>query len=74
MVHAIDVDLQLSLAKTAGFRRRGLGTLVAAAGVRAAAELAGATLAGSPPGGEGADRICRSVGFTPTATAAHLTA
>ena len=56
-----------------GHRRRGLGAAVTAAAVRAAADLAGATLAWMTPGHDGADRIYRSVGFAPTANAVHLT-
>lgn len=54
------------------YRNRGLGSLVTAAAVRAAAELAGVTLAWLTPGHDGADRIYRFVGFAPTAHAVHL--
>ena len=53
-------------------RNRGLGSLVTAAATRAAADLAGATLAWLTPGHDGADRIYRRLGFAPTATAVHL--
>jgi GNAT superfamily N-acetyltransferase len=55
------------------YRNRGLGALVTAAAVEAARDLAGASLAWLTPGGEGADRIYRRVGFAPVATAVHLT-
>lgn len=54
------------------YRNRGLGTVVTAAAVRAAVELAGVRLAWLTPGNDGADRIYRRVGFTPAATAVHL--
>lgn len=53
-------------------RGRGLGTFVTASAVRSACELAGVTLAWLTPGGEGADRVYRRVGFQPTAHAVHL--
>lgn len=56
------------------WRGRGLGSLVTAAAVRAAAERAGVTLAWLTPGHEGADRIYRRVGFAPVGTAVHLKA
>jgi GNAT superfamily N-acetyltransferase len=55
------------------YRKRGLGALVTAVAVRAAAERAGVTLAWLTPGSDGADRIYRGVGFAPVATAVHLT-
>ncbi|RZS32249.1 acetyltransferase (GNAT) family protein [Herbihabitans rhizosphaerae] len=53
------------------FRNRGLGTLVSAHAVREAA-TAGATLVWLTPGDDGADRIYRRIGFSPTANAVHL--
>jgi GNAT superfamily N-acetyltransferase len=53
-------------------RNRGLGALVTAEAVRAAIELAEVRLAWLTPGHDGADRIYRRVGFTPTAHAVHL--
>jgi GNAT superfamily N-acetyltransferase len=60
------------VATSPGHRNRGLGTLVTAEAVRAAVELAGVRLAWLTPGHDGADRIYRRVGFTPTAHAVHL--
>lgn len=54
------------------YRGRGLGALVTAAAVQAAVELTGVSLAWLTPGHDGADRIYRRVGFTPTAHAVHL--
>jgi GNAT superfamily N-acetyltransferase len=54
------------------YRNRGLGALVTAAAVDAAVRLAGVRLAWLTPGHDGADRIYRRTGFTPTATAVHL--
>jgi GNAT superfamily N-acetyltransferase len=56
------------------YRGRGLGALVTAAAVQAAVELTGVSLAWLTPGHDGADRIYRKVGFTPTAHAVHLSA
>lgn len=56
------------------FRNRGLGAFVTAAAVRAATDLAGATLAWLTPGHDNADRIYRRAGFAPAATAVHLIA
>ncbi|SDD88478.1 GNAT family N-acetyltransferase [Actinokineospora iranica] len=53
-------------------RRKGLGALVTAHAVRAATDLAGVRLAWLTPGSEDADRVYRTVGFVPTATAVHL--
>lgn len=57
---------------TTEHRRKGLGALVTAHAVLAAAELGGATLTWLTPGGDDADRVYRKVGFTPVATAIHL--
>lgn len=54
------------------YRRRGLGGLVTAHAVRAAADLAGVTLPWLTPGDQGADRVYRRIGFTRAATAVHL--
>jgi predicted GNAT family acetyltransferase len=61
------------VATVSEYRKRGLGALVTAVAVQAAAERAGVTLAWLTPGSDGADRIYRSVGFEPVATAVHLT-
>lgn len=53
-------------------RRRGLGALATAYATQQSFELGGATLAWLTPGDDGADRIYRSLGYTPKATAAHL--
>lgn len=53
-------------------RRKGLGALVTAHAVLAAAGRGGATLTWLTPGGDDADRVYRKVGFTPVATAVHL--
>lgn len=52
-------------------RRRGLGALVTAAAVQAAAD-AGATLTWLTPGDDGADRVYRRIGYAVTGTAEHL--
>ncbi|GLZ41649.1 GNAT family N-acetyltransferase [Actinokineospora sp. NBRC 105648] len=62
----------VGVATAAAHRRRGLGGLVTAHAVRAAAELAGATLTWLTPGSADADRVYRKVGFTPVAHAVHL--
>ncbi|WP_143073618.1 GNAT family N-acetyltransferase [Actinokineospora terrae] len=54
------------------YRRRGLGALVTAHAVRVAAELGGADLTWLTPGGDDADRVYRTVGFTTAANAVHL--
>ncbi|GAA3065450.1 GNAT family N-acetyltransferase [Actinokineospora globicatena] len=54
------------------YRRRGLGALVTAHAVRVAAESGGAELTWLTPGGDDADRVYRSVGFTTAANAVHL--
>ncbi|MFI7060360.1 GNAT family N-acetyltransferase [Kribbella sp. NPDC050124] len=53
-------------------RRRGLGAIATAYATHYAFTLAGATLAWLTPGDDGADRIYRRLGYTPTATAVHL--
>lgn len=54
------------------YRRRGLGAFATAFATQAAFDAAGATLAWLTPGDDGADRVYRGIGFTPTATAVHL--
>ncbi len=53
-------------------RRRGLGALATAYATQQAFEQGGATLAWLTPGDDGADRIYRSLGYAPKATAVHL--
>jgi ribosomal protein S18 acetylase RimI-like enzyme len=60
------------VATTPEYRNRGLGALVTAEAVRAAVERAGVRLVWLTPGHDGADRIYRRAGFTPTAHAVHL--
>jgi GNAT superfamily N-acetyltransferase len=62
----------VGVATLPGFRRRGIGALVTAHTVRAAATLAGVTLPWLTPGDSGADRVYRRIGFSPVATAVHL--
>jgi predicted GNAT family acetyltransferase len=62
----------VGVATLPGFRRRGIGALVTAHTVRAAATLAGVTLPWLTPGDNGADRVYRRIGFSPAATAVHL--
>lgn len=54
------------------YRRRGLAAIATAYATKAAIERGGATLAWLTPGDDGADRVYRSIGYTPTATAVHL--
>ncbi|HEU4949051.1 MAG TPA: GNAT family N-acetyltransferase [Kribbella sp.] len=54
------------------YRRRGLGAIATAEAARAAFEHADASLAWLTPGDDGADRVYRSIGFAPSATAVHL--
>ncbi|MFC0624270.1 GNAT family N-acetyltransferase [Kribbella deserti] len=54
------------------YRRRGLGALATAYATQTAFKSAGATLAWLTPGDDGADRVYRTIGYTPTATAVHL--
>lgn len=62
----------VGVATLAEHRRRGLGALVTAHAVRAAAERAGARLAWLTPGDEGAGRVYTSVGFARAGDAVHL--
>lgn len=62
----------VAVATAPRFRRRGLATLVTAAATRAAADLAGVTLAWLTPAGDDADRVYQGVGYRRVATAAHL--
>ncbi|MGQ0841436.1 GNAT family N-acetyltransferase [Actinokineospora sp.] len=62
----------VGVATPAEHRRKGLGGLVTAHAVRAAAELAAVRLAWLTPGGDDADRVYRKVGFAPIASAVHL--
>ena len=61
----------VGVATLAAHRSRGLGGLVTAHAVLAAAEAGGA-LPWLTPGDDGADRVYRRLGFTPVATAVHL--
>ncbi|RLK54234.1 GNAT family N-acetyltransferase [Actinokineospora cianjurensis] len=62
----------VGVATAAQHRRRGLGALVTAHAVRVAADLGGADLTWLTPGGDDADRVYRTVGFTTAANAVHL--
>jgi GNAT superfamily N-acetyltransferase len=62
----------VGVATLPGFRRRGLGALVTAHAVHAAATLAGVTLPWLTPGDSGAESVYRRIGFTRVSTAVHL--
>jgi predicted GNAT family acetyltransferase len=53
-------------------RRRGLGAIATAYATQQAFQTGGATLAWLTPGDDGADRLYRSLGYEPKATAVHL--